>query len=188
MSNINVDLFYFINHNLQNPFLDWIMILTTHLGGFVSLCAILVLIIILSTIFKKKNIRNIAALCLVALLVADGIALVLKNWVAEPRPFITLDNVRLLIVEDDPMSFPSGHTTSTCAVLFALIFKYKNKLLTIVLAICCFLVGFSRIYVGVHYPLDILSGAIIGILSAYFVYRYWDEIIMLFNKIKGSVS
>ena len=64
---INVDLFNFINHNLQNPFLDWIMIFTTHLGGFVSLCAILVLIIILSTIFKKKNIRNIAALCLVAL-------------------------------------------------------------------------------------------------------------------------
>ena len=93
-----------------------------------------------------------------------------------------------MIVEDDPMSFPSGHTTSTCAVLFALIFKYKNKLLTIVLAICCFLVGFSRIYVGVHYPLDILAGAIVGISSAYLVYRYWEEIIMLFKKIKGSIS
>ena len=70
---------------------------------------------------------------------------------------------------------------------FALIFKYREKLLTLILVICCVLIGFSRIYVGVHYPLDVISGAIIGILSAYFVYRYWDEISQLFNKIKGSL-
>ena len=185
MSNINVDLFYFFNNNLQNSFLDFIMPAITDLGSFVFLFALCILIIILSVIFKKKNIRNIACMCLLSLLVADGIALLLKNLVAEPRPFITLDNVRVLIVENDPMSFPSGHTTSTCAVLFALIFKYREKLLTLILVICCVLIGFSRIYVGVHYPLDVIAGAIIGILSAYFVYRYWDEISQLFNKIKG---
>ena len=159
----------------------------THVGGFVSLFVLCVLVIFLSIIFKKKNIRNIACLCLLALLIADGIALLLKNLVAEPRPFISLDNVRLLIVEDDPMSFPSGHTTSTCAVLFTLIFKYKDKLLTFILVFCCFLIGFSRLYVGVHYPFDILAGATIGILSAYFVYSFEDEIALLFNWIKTSL-
>ena len=185
MSNINVDLFYLINHNLQNPLFDSIMPFITHLGGFISLFCLCVLVIILSTIFKKKNIRYIALICLLSLLIADGIALVLKYVIFEPRPFVSLDNVNLLIVEDDPMSFPSGHTTSTFAVLSALIFKYKNKLLAVILVICAILIGFSRIYVGVHYPGDIIAGAIVGILSAYFVHRYEEEICDFFNGVAG---
>ncbi|MBQ9026819.1 MAG: phosphatase PAP2 family protein [Methanobrevibacter sp.] len=150
----------------------------THLGGFKALFAICIAIIVLASIFKKRNVRNIAILCLLSLLIADGIALVLKILFMEPRPFVALSDVHLLITENDPNSFPSGHTTSTVAVLGFLIFRYKNKLLRAALIVCCFLIGFSRIYCGVHYPFDVIAGAILGTLSAYFVYRYGDEILV----------
>ena len=150
----------------------------THLGGFDALFAICIIVILLAIIFKKKNIRNIAILCLLSLLIADGIALVLKNLFLEPRPFVALDNVRLLVTENDPNSFPSGHTTSTVAVLGFLIFRYKNKLLRAVLIVCCFLIAFSRVYCGVHYPFDVVAGAVLGALSSYFVYKYGDKILV----------
>ena len=150
----------------------------THLGGFEAMFAICIAVIILASIFKKRNVRNIAVLCLLSLLIADGIALVLKNLFLEPRPFVALSDVHLLITENDPNSFPSGHTTSTVAVLGFLIFRYKNKLLRAVLMVCCFLIAFSRIYCGVHYPFDVVVGAVLGTLSSYFVYKYGDKILV----------
>ena len=180
---INVDLFNFINHNLQNPLFDSIMPFITHLGGFKAMLIICVAVFVLAVIFNKDNYKKIALLCLVSLLVAGGIAFILKYVILEPRPFVTLSDVHLLIVEDDPASFPSGHTTSTVAVLGVLIFKYKDKLLRALLIICCFLVAISRIYCGVHYPFDVIAGAIIGTVVSYLVYRYEDKVIHIYNKI-----
>ena len=180
---INVDLFNYINHNLQNPFFDFIMPLITHLGGFEILLAACVLVFVLSIIYKNDNVKKISLLCLVSLLVAGGIAILLKHAIVEPRPYISLSNVHMLIVEDDPNAFPSGHTTSTFAVMSILIFKLRNKLWTVVLLFWCILIGFSRIYVGVHYPFDVLAGAIIGIVTAYLVYRYEDKIFNLWNRV-----
>lgn len=186
----NVEFFNFINHNLQNPVLDVIMPVITHLGGFVSLFLICIAVIILSVIFKKDNVKKIACLCLISLLLADGIALILKYVIYEPRPSMILEDVRLLIVEKDPFSFPSGHTTSTCAVLFTLIFKLKNRILDVILILCCFLVAFSRIYCGVHYPIDVVAGAAIGIVSAYFVYKkeidIWNLLSGISSKFKAE--
>lgn len=147
----------------------------THFGGFVLLFGVCVIVIILSMIFKKNNIKKIAILCLISLLLADGIALLLKYLVHEPRPFISLDNVRLLITEDDLNSFPSGHTTSTFAVITTLIYKIKNKYWDVLLVAFGVLIGVSRIYVGVHYPLDVLCGALVGICSAIFVCKFIYE-------------
>lgn len=122
-------------------------------------------------------------MCLLSLLIADGIALVLKTLIYEPRPFITFGNVHLLVVENDPFSFPSGHTTSTFAVICFLMFKLKNNLLDVILILFGLIIGFSRIYVGVHYPFDVLAGMILGVLSAYFVYRYEDRIFNLLVRL-----
>ncbi|MBR0059707.1 MAG: phosphatase PAP2 family protein [Methanobrevibacter sp.] len=185
---INIDLFYFINNGLKNPLFDFIMPFTTELGSFVAMLGICLIVIILSILFKKPSIKKIALLCLFSLLLADGIALLLKCIIMEPRPFVYLDNVRLLVVENDPCSFPSGHTTSTFAVLSVLVFKFRHRLWSVVLILFGVVIGFSRIYVGVHYPLDVLAGCIIGVLSAYFTYRYEDKICSFFNGVVGVVK
>lgn len=182
---INIDLFYFINDGLKNPLFDFAMPFVTELGSFVAMLAVCLIVILLSIIYKKPFIKRIALLCLFSLLLADGIALILKSIVLEPRPFVFLDNVHLLVVEDDPSSFPSGHTTSTFAVLSVLVFKFRHEFWSVVLILFGIVVGFSRIYVGVHYPLDVLAGCVIGVLSAYFTYRYEDKIFSFFN---GAVS
>lgn len=184
---INVDIFNFINHSLQNSFFDFIMPIITSLGGFEILIVACFLVFIFSVIFEDDNVRKIALLCTLSLLIAGGIAVLLKNAVLEPRPFVSLSNVHLLVWEDDPNAFPSGHTTSTFAVISILIFKLKNKLWTVVLIFWGLLIGFSRIYVGVHYPFDVLVGIIIGVLTAYLVYRYEYKIFNLWNRVINFV-
>ena len=180
---VNIDLFYFINDTLKNPLFDFAMPFVTELGSFVAMFAVCLIVILLSILFKKPYIKKIALLCLLSLLLADGIALILKTLIMEPRPFVTLNNVHLLVVEEDPCSFPSGHATSTFAVLSFLVFKFRHEFWSVVLILFGIVIGFSRIYVGVHYPLDVLAGCIIGVLSAYFVYKYEDKFNRFFNGV-----
>lgn len=180
---INIDLFYFINDTLKNPLFDFAMPFVTELGSFVAMLALCLIVIILSIIYKKPFIKRMALLCLFSLLLADGIALILKHIILEPRPFVTLDNVHLLVVEDDPHSFPSGHTTSTFAVLSVLVFKFRHEFWSVVLILFGIVIGFSRIYVGVHYPLDVFAGCVIGVLSAYFTYRCEDKLVGFVNGV-----
>lgn len=182
---INVDIFNFINLYLQNPLFDAIMPYVTEMGSFVAMLAVCIIVIILSIIYKNQSVKRIAILCLFSLLLADGIALILKILVLEPRPFVTLNNVHLLVVENDPASFPSGHTTSTFAVLSVLVFKFRHEFWSVVLILFGVVIGFSRIYVGVHYPLDVLAGCIIGVLCAYFTYKYENKIINLIYGVAG---
>ena len=111
--NVNVDLFYFFNHNFQNPIFDAVMPIVTHFGGFKVLIVVLIAIIAYAHLKDKKTLKRITMFALFAFLCSDVVTAILKHLIMEPRPFVTLDNVRLLIVETDPLSFPSGHTTST---------------------------------------------------------------------------
>ena len=123
---VNVDLFYFINHNLQNPICDAVMPYITHFGGFVWLLIILIVLIVYAKLRNKETLKKVAILALCALLFADLIAYAVKLIVQEPRPYLTMDNVRLLIHEDDVFAFPSGHATSTLAVVSIFFMKIKD--------------------------------------------------------------
>ncbi|WP_405294736.1 phosphatase PAP2 family protein [Methanobrevibacter sp.] len=180
---INLELFYFFNHNLQNPIFDAVMPVITHFGGFKVLVVVLIVIIFYAHLKGKKTLRRITILALIAFLCSDLVTAILKNLVNEPRPFVSLDNVHLLITEDDPLSFPSGHSTSTLSVVTFYILNMKElakkhyKLIDIALVIFALVIPFSRLYVGVHYPFDVLAGAIIGIIGALVVNRYKNKII-----------
>lgn len=180
---INLELFYFFNHNLQNPIFDAVMPVITHFGGFKVLVVVLIVIILYAHLKGKKTLRRITILALIAFLCSDLVTAILKNLVNEPRPFVSLDNVHLLITEDDPLSFPSGHSTSTLSVVTFYILNMKElakkhyKLIDIALVIFALVIPFSRLYVGVHYPFDVLAGAIIGIIGALVVNRYKNKII-----------
>ena len=181
---INVDLFYFFNHNFQNPIFDAVMPVVTHFGGFKVLVVVLILIIVYAHFKGKKTLKRITVLALVAFLCSDIVTAVLKHLIHEPRPFVTLDNVRLLITENDPLSFPSGHTTSTLSFVTFYILNMKElakkhyKLVDAALIIFAIAIPFSRMYVGVHYPGDVLAGAVIGIVGALVVNKFGDKILL----------
>lgn len=183
----NVDLFYFINHNLQNPIFDTILPLITHFGGFVWLLIILIVLIVYAKLKNKDTLKKVAILALCALLFADLITYALKLIVQEPRPYVTLDHVRLLVYEDGVFAFPSGHATSTLAVVTIFVLKSRElvkkhyniaKILLILFAIT---IMFSRVYCGVHYPFDVLVGAMVGIFAGLVVRKYENKILSKIN-------
>lgn len=112
----------------------------------------------------KKDINNKKGLLLSILSLMVGF-LIIKSIVFiyfEPRPFITYPIVPLINHAADD-SFPSDHTSILAILTFSFLF-YKTRLSKFLL-LSTILTGFSRIYVGVHYPLDILGGFLVGILS-----------------------
>ena len=177
-ANVNVDLFYFFNHNFQNPIFDAIMPVVTHFGGFKVLVVVLIAIILYAHLKDKKTLKKIGILALVAFLCSDIVVAILKHLIREPRPFVTLDNVHLLINETDPLSFPSGHTASTVSFVTFFVLNMKElakkhyKIIDAALILFAVTIPFSRMYVGVHYPGDVLAGAVIAILGAWIVNKY----------------
>ena len=90
--------------------------------------------------------------------------LTLKPIIARPRPFMLREEIELIISAPSGFSFPSGHTASSFAAAVGL-FIYHKKL-GIAALIWAFLIAFSRLYMYVHYPTDVLAGMVIGILCA----------------------
>ena len=88
----------------------------------------------------------------------------LKSSIRRDRPCETLASIYQRIAPGDQFSFPSGHTAA--AFVMATLLSYFLPLLALPVYIWAFFVGFSRIYLGVHYPSDILAGIFIGIVSA----------------------
>ncbi|WP_369750789.1 phosphatase PAP2 family protein [Methanocaldococcus sp. FS406-22] len=157
LNKFNIWLFYLINSH-YNSILDTVMLIISKTAY--PLIAITSIIILIKN--RKFGIKLISALCL-----AFIIAFSLKYLVNEPRPYLVLDNVHLLCNEGNEPSFPSGHTTLAFTLATSLLF-YSKKL-GILFLIWAILVAYSRIYVGVHYPFDVLAGVVIGILCGYLI-------------------
>ena len=160
---------------MANPLFDAIMPPLSDCGGFVTLLVICILVILVLRYFKKEKYYQIAKLCLYALILAGIIAACLKLTFHSPRPFTVLDHVRQLTVPSEPNSFPSGHTASTLSIITILAWKLReHKIVAALLVVFAVLVGFSRIYCGVHYPFDVLVGAIVGVVSGVVVLKFLD--------------
>lgn len=90
--------------------------------------------------------------------------MLIKRWVRRKRPFDNLEGIRFLIAPPDQFSFPSGHTAG--AFVFAVLIGHFFPIVSVPLLMWGALVGYSRIYVGVHYPSDVLAGSILGVVCA----------------------
>ena len=156
---------------LHTPLLDTMMIFFSALG---SAGAIWILLGITLSCFRTH--RQTAILLIMALaiemIVCNG---VLKPFFDAPRPFELNPAVTMLIDRPLDASFPSGHTAAAfCAVTALYLAKEKYWYIALLPAI---LIAFSRLYLYVHFPTDILGGILTGACSAFAAYllytRYW---------------
>lgn len=148
--------------NIRTPFGDIIVPLISGLGnaGIIWIALTIVLLIIP----KTRRSGLIMALALIAdLILCNGI---LKNLVARTRPYDVNTVVNLLIEKPVDYSFPSGHTAASFAAVTALYLAGEKKLWKPALVLSI-LIAFTRMYLYVHYPTDILGGIAVGIISGY---------------------
>lgn len=161
---VNTDIFYQINGLGEGmPFLDIPMI-------FIANYTLYFLILAVIFYFFKKGPQNRVMVISSILSVGGAVLLgrVVGMFHSNNQPFAELQNVNQLIEKTVDNSFPSDHTMIFFAICFTFfLFKKPGRYLWMVLA--C-LVGLSRIWVGVHYPGDVLVGALLAMLSAFLLY------------------
>ncbi len=174
-SNVDLIIFYIINLNLQNSYFNFLMPLITNAGLYIfwlGVCGII-------AIFGGEKGRNVALLLLIAIVMGYIFSEALKYIFMRPRPYQVLTGVHQLAALNSP-SFPSGHATQVFIACVILGRKYGYILLFLLLAI---VVSFSRVYLGVHYPSDVIAGALLGIGISIIVLHFEDDILKLKNRL-----
>ncbi|MBI5772900.1 MAG: phosphatase PAP2 family protein, partial [Verrucomicrobia bacterium] len=158
LATLDTALFRFVNHTLANPVFDWLM---PHLSG--GSWFILALFPLAALVVWKWRARGALCVLFVALAIALGDGLVintLREAIGRPRPFRVLADAHLLIGGSDRGSLPSAHSANCfAAAMVAFIYFRRSWRFMFPLAAA---VAFSRVYNGVHYPADVLVGAILG--------------------------
>ena len=156
-----------IQQAVRQPWLNPLVELYTTLGN----TGLLWIVLSLGMLCFPRT-RKAGALALVAMalgLVCTNV--ILKHLVGRVRPWIDVAGLAALVNEPDPNSVPSGHT---CAAFAAGLVWARGlprrwmRIAAVVLAVC---MGLSRLYVGVHYPTDVLAGAAVGALCAWAAWR-----------------
>jgi len=175
---------YFYNFAHQSSGVDSSIIFTAETLG------VILLIILVVFLFSHEHIKagsfssmtgrgvgrgfhNVIVI-LVSAALAWVISRLIKMGFAIDRPFIALDEATPLFQPSDSSSFPSGHATFFSAVATALYFYHKK--LGVLALLGAVAIGFARIMAGVHWPLDIIAGITLGILSSIAFFKIYKKI------------
>lgn len=156
---------------IHTPLLDKILAFITSLGNAGIIWIVLAVVLLILPKTRKAGIIVAAAL-LMDLILCN---LILKNLVARVRPYDVNTAIAILIKKPLDFSFPSGHTAASFAAMTAL-FLAKMKKAWIAALVLAVLIAFSRLYFYVHYPTDVLGGAVVGILSGVLGYAIVEKL------------
>lgn len=159
---------------LRNGLTDPIVAFYTHLGDsgllWICLCALLL------CHPRTRRAGLAGAFALVGSLLLTNV--LLKHLVARPRPWLAVEGLAALVWEGDPNSFPSGHTSAAFAAAVAWWRTLPRRWAGGLALGAAVLMGLSRLYVGVHYPTDVLCGALVGALCGWLGWKllaYMEE-------------
>jgi len=150
----------YINRNMQSELLDAVMPVVSGLGNLAFVWILTALIFLTVRRYRKQGFMIMVSVSICAI-VGN---LILKPFVTRIRPYELNSAIRLLIPPLNDYSFPSGHTMAAFAA--ATVICYTNRRFGVLAFAFAALMAFSRLYLYVHYPSDVLAGMLLGILIA----------------------
>ena len=164
----------FIQEHLRFDWLTGPTVFVSHLGNSGLFWILLCLVLLAFKRTRKMGLCGLLALLIGALI--TNVAL--KNIIARIRPYEQFSDIILLLERQKDFSFPSGHACSSFAAACALYWtsEQKTRLIGVLSLALAVLISWSRLYVGVHFPTDVLCGAVIGIFSAWMAWQIIKKI------------
>lgn len=173
LNNLDTAVFHFFNSTIANPLFDKLFPFITHLNSW-----LLLYVFFIAWMLWKGG--KAGRICVITLFLGIFLSdFIISNWlkelIARPRPCHVLSDIKLLVDCGPGMSLPSSHAVNmfTAAVILSF---YYNKYRWVFFTVAA-LVAFSRVYIGVHYPFDIIIGACLGALIGYSIIKPVDLII-----------
>ena len=158
-----------VQENLRGA-LDPVVSFYTRLGDGGFLWIVLTLLLLLWPKTRRAGLAMALAL-VCSLLITNGLV---KNLCQRPRAWLVVEGLTPLVTEKDPNSFPSGHSSAAFAAMTALIWarpglpeEVRRRADVPVCLILAVLMALSRLYVGVHFPSDVLCGTLVGCLCGF---------------------
>ncbi|QGQ47607.1 phosphatase PAP2 family protein [Metabacillus sediminilitoris] len=166
-------LFRSVNRHFDHKFLNFYFRNITHLGG--ALATILVSVLLIS--FTRGLVQATSIASAASLLVSHLPVAIVKKLYPRKRPYIALLETKVAANPLQDHSFPSGHTTAVFSVIIPFIIFMPQ--LAVVLIPLALSVGLSRMYLGLHYPSDVLAGCLLGTTTGFLSYTLLSEIVFI---------
>lgn len=177
LSQFEINILIWIQDNLRCGFLDFMMPVVTYLAEYGILSIVLSLVLI--SIKKTRKCGFVMAISITVGFIIVNLGI--KPLVARVRPYDAYPFYKLLIGAQTDFSFPSGHTLCAFETATSISLYYKKFTLLSVFVACS--IAFSRMYLYVHYPSDVLCGALLGITFALIAKKLVEKIYSRNNNI-----
>ncbi len=184
--NLDRSVFYFINKDFSDSFFDPIMLC---LSSVYFWSGILVFVLIWGVFSHGYRFLKIPLILCLLMGITDLVNFrIIKLNVKRYRPCHEISNSRLVVEScGGDFGFPSNHAANGMALAVGVGLFYRRKKLGLLFGFFAFFIGYSRVYVGVHYPLDVLCGFLVGVLCACLFYFFLRLLIKdAFNVVSGK--
>lgn len=171
ITDFDLSILDFIQEHLKCDFLDKVLPLITRLGDAGIFWIVLGLVFLFSIKTRRMGFQMLASMAL-GFIIGN---LILKNVIARERPYTLNENIILLIKEQLDYSFPSGHTLASFEGAITIFFY--NKKWGIWALLLASLIAFSRMYLYVHFPTDILGGILLAMIVSFAMRGIFEQFV-----------